>query len=686
MENVTEYQYQPLQGPGAIRLFKLYPSSKMDSDIHGEIVSTTLSEQSQFKDTNPSYPSESPDQRCCRTYEPSDTYSIEGGFTALSYTWGSPDKGHMVFINTRRLAITASLDQALRKLRLSRDVPKLWVDSICINQNDDEERAGQVQRMCEIYKTATSTIIYLGPATELSTACFQSAITSESASMQTGMEEFPEREPEDFRLGGGHQKVRTHREGRKEILGRSWFTRAWTFQEAVVSRRLWVCCGTICLPWSQLCTYFLQDCRWELETGTHLFNREYRDWYDRSRVLHLYDSYNMIVTDPWHVDTVLTERNCIVRDSRSGSLRITIKGLLVMDKTRQIYQAGLSNISRDRPEHSLLSILEHRQGFGATDPRDVIFSLYGVLDEGHEPAMIAAPINYRQPVNQLFTQIASAFLATDEMHSYKLFSHVENGRNSATGLPSWVPYWATMRKYEQSIRGHILERKAWAFHRQTSSDVKWWNWNRNRNEETQQALEKYLKSHAVIETDCKIYTEPNSIACRGHSRVSRIIRLSNSSPNVHEYAKVCLRGVNDELIINIANDTQYNGPNLLEKSIEGTPEDNIAHLFYPNAACITGRRVAQLDDERFALVPEQARIGDTLCTFLGAHVFFAIHCISDADIEARGLRALDEKILADFECRVKSLRHCRLVGEAWTTGFESLLADEEGFDTGFVLH
>lgn len=62
-----------------------------------------------------------------------------------------------------RLAIPASLAVALPYLRsLSRPI-HLWVDSICVNQSDLNERSQQVGRMSDIYSRAMKTIVWLGP-------------------------------------------------------------------------------------------------------------------------------------------------------------------------------------------------------------------------------------------------------------------------------------------------------------------------------------------------------------------------------------------------------------------------------------------------------------------------------------------------------------------------------------------
>lgn len=62
--------------------------------------------------------------------------------------------------------ITANLGAVLRDIRDMNKVLTIWVDALCINQDDIFERNQQVRIMGEIYRQASSTIIYLGPTSQ----------------------------------------------------------------------------------------------------------------------------------------------------------------------------------------------------------------------------------------------------------------------------------------------------------------------------------------------------------------------------------------------------------------------------------------------------------------------------------------------------------------------------------------
>ena len=61
------------------------------------------------------------------------------------------------------LQITPNLAVALRHLRDSRSEWILWIDAICINQNDLQEWSAEVRRMGDIFSIAWRTLIWLGP-------------------------------------------------------------------------------------------------------------------------------------------------------------------------------------------------------------------------------------------------------------------------------------------------------------------------------------------------------------------------------------------------------------------------------------------------------------------------------------------------------------------------------------------
>ncbi|KAI9737279.1 MAG: hypothetical protein M1818_005812 [Claussenomyces sp. TS43310] len=88
------------------------------------------------------------------------------GYLALSYTWGSAKAEESIELNGRRFEVRQNLWELLFHMPTSPFYGAwLWVDAICINQEDPEERERQVRLMPMIYREAQMVLIALGTAT-----------------------------------------------------------------------------------------------------------------------------------------------------------------------------------------------------------------------------------------------------------------------------------------------------------------------------------------------------------------------------------------------------------------------------------------------------------------------------------------------------------------------------------------
>jgi hypothetical protein len=84
-------------------------------------------------------------------------------FTALSYVWGSAVTGnYSITCNCFPITVTPNCHSALRHLRNKLGKFTIWIDAICINQDDEREKESQIQIMGDIYSTAETVFIWLG--------------------------------------------------------------------------------------------------------------------------------------------------------------------------------------------------------------------------------------------------------------------------------------------------------------------------------------------------------------------------------------------------------------------------------------------------------------------------------------------------------------------------------------------
>jgi hypothetical protein len=87
-------------------------------------------------------------------------------YTALSYTWGEPSSTDIILVDGSPLSVTKNLATGLWQLRqrvTDHQKFKLWVDAICINQQDAMEKNTQIPLMRRIYEKAKAVMVWLGP-------------------------------------------------------------------------------------------------------------------------------------------------------------------------------------------------------------------------------------------------------------------------------------------------------------------------------------------------------------------------------------------------------------------------------------------------------------------------------------------------------------------------------------------
>lgn len=102
--------------------------------------------------------------RCKLARTSCDDYDVK--YTALSYTWGDRVSKTPILVNDVATQVTIDLEAALRHIRKPSSAMVLWVDAICINQEDLAEKSHQVEMMREIYSGAELVIAWLGSASD----------------------------------------------------------------------------------------------------------------------------------------------------------------------------------------------------------------------------------------------------------------------------------------------------------------------------------------------------------------------------------------------------------------------------------------------------------------------------------------------------------------------------------------
>lgn len=188
----------------------------------------------------------------------------EESFEAISYCWGTElSQKHLHVANGSSLRLTQSLYDALQAFRHLDRPRHLWVDAVCINQDDIHERSSQVQMMGSIYARARRVLVWLGPCLPGGTETIAfAALTAPIVARG----DRPRREL--LKIIEDHLEMVTccmccHTEvspaqrikledalaAVAKLFERPWFGRLWVVQEVALARDLLVYCGKHFVPW-----------------------------------------------------------------------------------------------------------------------------------------------------------------------------------------------------------------------------------------------------------------------------------------------------------------------------------------------------------------------------------------------------------------------------------------------------
>ncbi|KAK4441900.1 heterokaryon incompatibility protein-domain-containing protein [Podospora aff. communis PSN243] len=165
-----------------------------------------------------------------------ETYAFERcpEYETVSYAWGGEDDDtspcRPLFVGPYwdPLALTKNCWSMLQALRPTRGVRLVWVDAICINQDNPEERAAQVAHMSLIYRECRRVISYLGPDLVSASRGFPRRQRLEE-SVTTG--------DVGLFIGGKVNFLK--------LIQRRYFSRVWIIQELVLPRHVSIPVGEI---------------------------------------------------------------------------------------------------------------------------------------------------------------------------------------------------------------------------------------------------------------------------------------------------------------------------------------------------------------------------------------------------------------------------------------------------------
>jgi hypothetical protein len=327
-----------------------------------------------------------------------------GEYEALSYTWGKPHPTTTLTCNGVSHSVTDNLYSALHHLR-SPDRPRyIWIDALCINQNDIPERNVQVREMIRIYSGAKRVVIWLGGA----------AADSEWAmSFITQLDQLDNRKQI---LGQAHTELclanlNRYYNALLALYNRQWFRRTWIRQEVAVAQRLIVHCGHSSASWCGM-------------------KRAAR----RLNVIHKKIS-NESSFRPAHPDTVDTDNlRYLTKQWRLGQPALRLHA-----EEGSLYRSHMG---------TLLDLLMLGRAFDATDPRDKVYALLGLANEpmGDRPDLSLPTtfepmvIDYASTVSEVYQRLVKYIINCDGNLDILCILSTHRGPESRD-LPSWTADW-----------------------------------------------------------------------------------------------------------------------------------------------------------------------------------------------------------------------------------------------------
>ncbi|PVH77386.1 HET-domain-containing protein, partial [Cadophora sp. DSE1049] len=83
-------------------------------------------------------------------------------YESISYCWGTDPPSKSVVIDGKSMKVLDSVNEVLHYRRSFRQEKLLWIDSVCINQNDEAEKGEQIQLMRTIFSEAVGVLAWLG--------------------------------------------------------------------------------------------------------------------------------------------------------------------------------------------------------------------------------------------------------------------------------------------------------------------------------------------------------------------------------------------------------------------------------------------------------------------------------------------------------------------------------------------
>lgn len=312
-------------------------------------------------------------------------------YVAVSYAWGDITDTTGLQLDGIDIAVAVSVYGALRALRDHKKSTMVWIDALCIDQQNKAERTHQVGLMTDIYSNADSVAVWLGPEADgcnLATEVLRQV--ADKANSPKKLKSFFEEELSKHDLGTV-----------VSLFEREYWKRLWIVQEIHHARNIMFYCGSSVLP-------------------EHVYWEAARAFIKHKPQLKRFFEPNMREKNHSHISPTHFSPTQVLTHQGPASILII----------PPVIEVGHS---------ALLEVMQACRRKLCADPRDKVFGILGVLPQEIRKVI---PVDYSLSVKKVYTNVVVYLLDTTKSLDVICESIHFPLHADSNNLPSWVPDWS----------------------------------------------------------------------------------------------------------------------------------------------------------------------------------------------------------------------------------------------------
>jgi hypothetical protein len=343
-------------------------------------------------------------------------------YEAMSYTWGTSKETRKISVNGIPYHAPISTFEVLRGRSSPWKDRVLWIDSICINQDDSKEKEKQILLMKDIYSKCSRAIVWLGDSGGILTSLFALSLIRELASASAGSLVIPRIHLRAYSWSALLNLFRIHALSR--FLNYPWFERVWVVQEVVLPKKVHMVFGGQYLDWN------------DLDTATKIFS-DPQEGSEMTGLLLLTQDGKQARVNVANIHAMAkirmsTQIHGFAKEYEQDP-KIFLSWLPERDRIKAIME---NNMRQDLPLDYLLTSFSHLK---ATQAVDKVYAILGLITDGSNKKFKP---NYTKTPQGLFTELAWHFVESDDPFRVLYCAGIGFERKYED-LPSWVPDWTS---------------------------------------------------------------------------------------------------------------------------------------------------------------------------------------------------------------------------------------------------